>query len=346
MAGLQLGCGCGPRAGDALCSQSPPLLLDAAQPARVSAALGGGCGQPKEASDGALAARPARPLLTTAHPPPVPPPSAAFLSAQGGRRGPRGPHGPLLPPVPSHPPPPPPPHPTAPPHRVEGVDPEALMARSYRQFQCERALPGLEARVARLEVRTRKLRAGAGWGGGARAGAGGARGAPAGGMRGLLGATLRQPTLALPSPSLVPRSPATPPPAGGARRGGHRAGGQGEGVSGPQVRAACVPRVGRGALAAPPAVPPPGHHPRPRNRRPAPAPRASRTLPRAASSWTSCGRRLGASCPGPSTACPSSTPAASCACCPPSTRPAARPRRRRRRRRRARAGRRRACWEW
>lgn len=36
--------------------------------------------------------------------------------------------------------------------RVEGVDPETLMQRSYRQFQMERALPGLEARVARLEV--------------------------------------------------------------------------------------------------------------------------------------------------------------------------------------------------
>ena len=36
--------------------------------------------------------------------------------------------------------------------RVEGVQPEELMARSYRQFQMERALPGLQARVARLEV--------------------------------------------------------------------------------------------------------------------------------------------------------------------------------------------------
>jgi hypothetical protein len=37
--------------------------------------------------------------------------------------------------------------------RVEGVEPEELMARSYRQFQTERALPGLEARVKKLEVR-------------------------------------------------------------------------------------------------------------------------------------------------------------------------------------------------
>jgi hypothetical protein len=33
------------------------------------------------------------------------------------------------------------------------VEPEELMARSYRQFQTERALPGLEARVKKLEVR-------------------------------------------------------------------------------------------------------------------------------------------------------------------------------------------------
>ena len=37
--------------------------------------------------------------------------------------------------------------------RVQGVEPEQLMALSYRQFQMERALPALEARVARLEVR-------------------------------------------------------------------------------------------------------------------------------------------------------------------------------------------------
>ncbi|KAI3427412.1 hypothetical protein D9Q98_010327 [Chlorella vulgaris] len=36
--------------------------------------------------------------------------------------------------------------------RVEGVEPEQLMARSYRQFQMERALPELEARVAKLEA--------------------------------------------------------------------------------------------------------------------------------------------------------------------------------------------------
>ncbi|EFN51100.1 hypothetical protein CHLNCDRAFT_141429 [Chlorella variabilis] len=36
--------------------------------------------------------------------------------------------------------------------RVEGVEPEELMARSYRQFQMERALPQLEARVRRLEA--------------------------------------------------------------------------------------------------------------------------------------------------------------------------------------------------
>lgn len=32
------------------------------------------------------------------------------------------------------------------------MEPEQLMARSYRQFQMERALPELEARVAKLEV--------------------------------------------------------------------------------------------------------------------------------------------------------------------------------------------------
>ncbi|GAB4818279.1 hypothetical protein N2152v2_005325 [Parachlorella kessleri] len=36
--------------------------------------------------------------------------------------------------------------------RVEGADPETLMRLSYRQFQTERALPALEARVARLEA--------------------------------------------------------------------------------------------------------------------------------------------------------------------------------------------------
>ncbi|PRW05917.1 superkiller viralicidic activity 2-like 2 isoform B [Chlorella sorokiniana] len=36
--------------------------------------------------------------------------------------------------------------------KVEGVDPESLMQRSYRQFQMERALPSLEARVAKLEA--------------------------------------------------------------------------------------------------------------------------------------------------------------------------------------------------
>lgn len=36
--------------------------------------------------------------------------------------------------------------------RVDGVDPESLMQRSYRQFQMERALPSLEARVTKLEV--------------------------------------------------------------------------------------------------------------------------------------------------------------------------------------------------
>ncbi|KAL4426270.1 hypothetical protein ABPG77_009885, partial [Micractinium sp. CCAP 211/92] len=36
--------------------------------------------------------------------------------------------------------------------RVEGVDPETLMSRSYRQFQLERGLPALEERVQRLEA--------------------------------------------------------------------------------------------------------------------------------------------------------------------------------------------------
>ena len=38
---------------------------------------------------------------------------------------------------------------------MQGVEPEQLMALSYRQFQMERALPALEAQVARLEVRAR-----------------------------------------------------------------------------------------------------------------------------------------------------------------------------------------------
>jgi ATP-dependent RNA helicase DOB1 len=37
--------------------------------------------------------------------------------------------------------------------RVEGAAPEALMRRSYRQFQAQRALPQLEARAAALEAR-------------------------------------------------------------------------------------------------------------------------------------------------------------------------------------------------
>lgn len=37
--------------------------------------------------------------------------------------------------------------------RVEGVEPETLMSLSYRQFQMERALPALEARVAKLEAK-------------------------------------------------------------------------------------------------------------------------------------------------------------------------------------------------
>ncbi|KAI7836432.1 hypothetical protein COHA_009701 [Chlorella ohadii] len=36
--------------------------------------------------------------------------------------------------------------------KVDGVDPESLMQRSYRQFQMERALPSLEARVTKLEA--------------------------------------------------------------------------------------------------------------------------------------------------------------------------------------------------
>lgn len=49
--------------------------------------------------------------------------------------------------------------------RVEGADPEQLMWLSYRQFQTERALPALEARVARFEVRSaRRVLAGVGVG--------------------------------------------------------------------------------------------------------------------------------------------------------------------------------------
>lgn len=42
--------------------------------------------------------------------------------------------------------------PSSPARSVEGVDPETLMSRSYRQFQLERGLPALEERVQRLEV--------------------------------------------------------------------------------------------------------------------------------------------------------------------------------------------------
>ena len=59
----------------------------------------------------------------------------------------RAPRTPPLPPPPTHTPLVRPPA-----CRHEGVEPEALMQRSYRQFQAERALPALEARAARLEV--------------------------------------------------------------------------------------------------------------------------------------------------------------------------------------------------
>lgn len=36
--------------------------------------------------------------------------------------------------------------------RTDGSDPQQLMRLSYRQFQTERALPTLEARVHQLEV--------------------------------------------------------------------------------------------------------------------------------------------------------------------------------------------------
>lgn len=36
--------------------------------------------------------------------------------------------------------------------RVEGVEPEELMHRSYRQFQTERLLPALQQKLRRLEV--------------------------------------------------------------------------------------------------------------------------------------------------------------------------------------------------
>ncbi len=42
--------------------------------------------------------------------------------------------------------------------RTEGADPAALLAASYRQFQVERALPALQARVAQLEVRAPALK--------------------------------------------------------------------------------------------------------------------------------------------------------------------------------------------
>ncbi len=37
--------------------------------------------------------------------------------------------------------------------RCEGVEPEALMKASFAQFQMERSLPQLQARVTQLEVR-------------------------------------------------------------------------------------------------------------------------------------------------------------------------------------------------
>lgn len=38
--------------------------------------------------------------------------------------------------------------------RCEGVEPEALMKASFAQFQMERSLPQLQARVTQLEVRS------------------------------------------------------------------------------------------------------------------------------------------------------------------------------------------------
>ena len=41
--------------------------------------------------------------------------------------------------------------------RCEGVEPEALMKASFAQFQMERSLPQLQAKVTQLEVRSLRL---------------------------------------------------------------------------------------------------------------------------------------------------------------------------------------------
>lgn len=63
--------------------------------------------------------------------------------------------------------------------RVEGASPEALLARSFRQWQARRALPALQARAKALEDRAARVRVGRRGGSGGGGGAGGSKEAAA-----------------------------------------------------------------------------------------------------------------------------------------------------------------------